>query len=57
MPSRRTAEFCGFAAVEAPKVWKLGLPNIVAYLARIGQRPAYQMAMQKSDPGMALLLT
>jgi glutathione S-transferase len=31
-------------------------PNIVAY-ARIGQRPAYQTAMQKGDPGMALLLT
>jgi glutathione S-transferase len=31
--------------------------NIVAYLARIGQRPAYQTAMQKGDPGMALLLT
>jgi glutathione S-transferase len=32
-------------------------PNVVAYLARIGQRPAYQTAMQKGDPGMALLLT
>jgi glutathione S-transferase len=32
-------------------------PNILAYLARIGQRPAYQTAMQKGDPGMALLLT
>ena len=32
-------------------------PNILAYLARISQRPAHQMAMQKSDPGMALLLT
>ena len=32
-------------------------PNIVSYLARIGRRPAYRRAMQKGDPGMALLLT
>jgi glutathione S-transferase len=32
-------------------------PNIVGYLARIGARPAYRRAMQKGDPGMALLLT
>lgn len=32
-------------------------PNIVKYLARIGQRPAYRRAMEKGDPGMALLLT
>jgi glutathione S-transferase len=32
-------------------------PNIVRYLARIGARPAYQRAMAKGDPGMALLLT
>src|SRR5438445_2795925 len=32
-------------------------PNIVGYLARIGQRPAYRRAMEKGDPGMALLLT
>jgi glutathione S-transferase len=32
-------------------------PNILAYLARIGARPAYQRAMAKGDPGMALLLT
>jgi glutathione S-transferase len=32
-------------------------PNILAYLQRIGSRPAYQRAMQKGDPGMALLLT
>jgi glutathione S-transferase len=31
--------------------------NILAYLARISQRPAHRTAMQKSDPGMALLLT
>jgi glutathione S-transferase len=31
-------------------------PNLRAYLARIGARPAYQRAMQKSDPEMALLL-
>ena len=32
-------------------------PNIVGYLARIGQRPAYRRAMEKGDPGMALLLS
>lgn len=32
-------------------------PNIVSYLARIGRRPAYRRAMEKGDPGMALLLT
>jgi glutathione S-transferase len=31
-------------------------PNLVRYLARIGARPAYQRAMAKGDPGMALLL-
>ncbi|CCD94400.1 putative glutathione S-transferase [Bradyrhizobium sp. ORS 375] len=32
-------------------------PNIRAYLSRIGARPAYQRAMAKGDPGMALLLS
>jgi glutathione S-transferase len=32
-------------------------PNIVSYLARIGNRPAYRRAMEKGDPGMALLLS
>ncbi|HEX7925295.1 MAG TPA: glutathione S-transferase family protein [Bradyrhizobium sp.] len=32
-------------------------PNIRNYLGRIAARPAYQRAMQKGDPGMALLLT
>jgi glutathione S-transferase len=32
-------------------------PNVVKYLARISARPAYQRAMNKGDPGMALLLT
>jgi glutathione S-transferase len=32
-------------------------PNIRAYLQRIAARPAYQRAMAKGDPGMALLLT
>lgn len=32
-------------------------PNILAYLARVGSREAYRRAMQKGDPGMALLLT
>ena len=32
-------------------------PNILAYLQRIGARPAYQRAMQKGDPGMTPLLT
>jgi glutathione S-transferase len=31
-------------------------PNILAYLKRIGERPAYQRAMAKGDPGMAPLL-
>jgi glutathione S-transferase len=31
-------------------------PNILAYLRRIGAREAYQRAMRKGDPGMALLL-
>jgi glutathione S-transferase len=31
-------------------------PGIVEYLARIGARPAYRRAMEKGDPGMALLL-
>jgi len=32
-------------------------PDIVRYLGRIGQRPAYRRAMEKGDPGMTLLLT
>ena len=32
-------------------------PNILAYLQRIGARPAYQRAMQKGDPDMTPLLT
>ena len=32
-------------------------PSIQQYLRRVGERPAYQRAMQKGDPGMALLLT
>ena len=32
-------------------------PNIGRYLAGIAQRPAYRRAMEKGDPGMALLLT
>ena len=31
-------------------------PAIRAYLARIADRPAYRRAMEKSDPGMPLLL-
>jgi len=31
--------------------------NILRYLAVIGKRPAYRRAMEKGDPGMALLLT
>jgi glutathione S-transferase len=34
-----------------------GYPNILAYLQRIGARPAYQRAMKKGDPEMAPLLT
>ncbi|KJC61696.1 glutathione S-transferase [Bradyrhizobium sp. LTSPM299] len=32
-------------------------PDIKAYLGRIAARPAYRRAMEKGDPGMALLLT
>lgn len=32
-------------------------PHIVGYLGRIAERPAYRRAMEKGDPGMALLLT
>ena len=32
------------------------IPNIAAYLQRIGQRPAYQRAMAKAEPGMAPML-
>ena len=31
-------------------------PNLRAYLARIGARPAYQRAMAKAEPGMAPML-
>lgn len=33
------------------------LPHIRAYLKRIGERPAYQRAMSKGDPGMSPMLT
>lgn len=32
-------------------------PNIIKYLARVGRRPAYIRAMEKGDPGRALLLS
>lgn len=32
-------------------------PNVISYLGRISARPAYRRAMEKGDPGMALLLT
>jgi glutathione S-transferase len=32
-------------------------PNILAYLQRIGARPAYQRAMQKGDPDLVPMLT
>jgi glutathione S-transferase len=32
-------------------------PNVVRYLGRISARPAYRRAMEKGDPGMALLLS
>ena len=31
-------------------------PNVVKYLDRVSARPAYRRAMEKGDPGMALLL-
>jgi glutathione S-transferase len=33
------------------------LPNIRAYLKRIGERPAYRNAMAKGDPGMSPILS
>jgi glutathione S-transferase len=33
-----------------------GFPNLKAYLARIGARPAYQRAMAKAELGMAPML-
>ena len=33
-----------------------GHPNLKAYLQRIGQRPAYQWAMAKAEPGMKPML-
>jgi glutathione S-transferase len=32
-------------------------PNILAYLQRVGQRPAYRTAMAKGDPGFEPMLT
>ena len=32
-------------------------PNVLKYLGRIGARAAYRRAMEKGDPGMALLLS
>jgi glutathione S-transferase len=34
-----------------------GNPNVLAYLQRIGARPAYRQAMQKGDPTLTPLLT
>ncbi len=34
-----------------------GMPNLLAYLKRIGERPAYRRAMEKGDPGMILMLS
>jgi len=31
-------------------------PNVIKYLGRVSARPAYRRAMEKGDPGMALLL-
>jgi glutathione S-transferase len=34
-----------------------GYPNVLGYLQRIGDRPAYKQAMQKGDPQLTPLLT
>jgi glutathione S-transferase len=34
-----------------------GYPNTLAYLKRIGERPAYRRAMAKSDPGLTPMLS
>jgi glutathione S-transferase len=41
-----------FQPVELPPY-----PNILAYLQRIGGRPAYRRAMSKADPGLTPMLT
>ena len=40
-----------------PALRSRALPQYRRYLARISARPAYRRAMEKGDPGMALLLT
>ena len=32
-------------------------PNILAYMKRIGERPAYRKAMEKGDPDMTPMLS
>lgn len=44
-----TSRAFGWASLEP-------FPNIAAYLKRIGERPAYQRAMAKAEPGMAPML-
>lgn len=39
----------------APLSWA-GHDGILGYLERVGKRPAYRKAMERSDPGMELLL-
>jgi glutathione S-transferase len=34
-----------------------GMPNLLGYLKRIGERPAYRRAMAKGDPDLAPVLT
>jgi len=34
-----------------------GQPNVKAYLQRISERPAYQRAMAKAEPGMAPMIS
>lgn len=58
-----------FTAADCMSVWGLTTfrlfhpfdlteyPNIVSYLQRIGQREAYQRAVQKGDPGMSPILS
>jgi glutathione S-transferase len=34
-----------------------GMPNLLGYLRRVGERPAYRIAMEKAEPGVPLPLS
>jgi hypothetical protein len=59
--SERIVWLCEELAVPTMRVFAprdiCGYPNVLAYLQRIGARPAYKQAMQKCDPQLTPLLT